>query len=84
VIAGGAVDSLSPAPAQKLIREGVDRGLRARDRIKPYKLASPYTMVLKVRAERPLYKGATRTSTGTSTFQHADLFEILSAFNTMK
>lgn len=84
VITGGAVDSLSPALAQRLIVEGVERGLRGRDRVKPYKLSAPYSMVLKVRTERPLYKGATRTAPGTSTFQSSDLFEILNAFNAMK
>jgi D-amino peptidase len=84
VITGGAVDSLSPALAQRLIVEGVERGLRARDRLKPYKLSAPYSMVLKVRAERPLYKGATRTAPGTSAFQSSDLFDILNAFNAMK
>jgi len=80
----GSVNSLSPAEAQRLIRLGVERALRNRSQARPYKLAPPYRMVLKVRNEKPLYAGASRTAPGESAFVHVDLFEILNAFNAMK
>jgi D-amino peptidase len=83
-IGGGAITSLSPAAAQQQIEIGVERGIRARDRLKPYKLTPPYAMLLKVRAERPLYRGASRVAAGESSLRHDDLFEILNAFNAMK
>ena len=84
VIGGGAVDSLSPAAAQRKITDGVERAVRGRATFKPYKLTPPYTMVLKVRVERPLYKGAERRAPGESVFRHTDLLEVLNAFNAMK
>ena len=83
-IGGGAITGLAPAEAQRQIKAGVERGIRARDRLKPYKLTPPYSMVLKVRAEKPLYRGAERPRPGESVFRHADLLEILNAFNAMK
>ena len=83
-IGGGAITSLSPAEAQRQIKAGVERGIRARDRFKPYKMTPPYSMVLKVRADKPLYKGAERPRPGESVFHHADLLEVLNAFNAMK
>jgi D-amino peptidase len=83
-IGGGAIASLSPVEAQRQIKAGVERGIRARDRLKPYKMAPPYSMVLKVRTDKPLYKGAERPRPGESVFHHADLLEVLNAFNAMK
>jgi D-amino peptidase len=83
-IGGGAITSLSPVEAQRQIKAGVERGIRARDRLKPYKMTPPYSMVLKVRTDKPLYKGAERPRPGESVFHHADLLEILNAFNAMK
>ena len=50
VVGNGAIDSLSPATAQRQITDGVERAVRARGTFKPYKLTPPYTMVLKVHA----------------------------------
>jgi D-amino peptidase len=83
-IGGGAISSLSPAAAQKQIQDGVERGLQVRDRIKPYVMTPPYTMVLRVKADRPLHPGAERPRTGEAVFRHADLLEVLRAFNAMK
>lgn len=80
----GSVNGLSPAEAQRLIRLGVEKALRNPGQARPYKLTPPYRMVLKVRNEKPLYAGATRTAPGESAFTHSDLFEILNAFNAMK
>lgn len=83
-IGGGAISSLSPAVVRRQIQDGVERAVRARDRVKPYKMSPPYTMVLKVRADKPLYRGAERPRPGESVFRHADLLEVLNAFNAMK
>jgi D-amino peptidase len=81
---GGAITSLSPAEGQRQIKAGVERGIRARDRVKPYKMTPPYSMVLKVRTDKALYRGAERPRPGESVFRHADLLEVLNAFNAMK
>lgn len=83
-IAGGGVLSLSPAEAQMQIARGVERALRRVNDFKPYKMSPPYTMVLKVRQEKPLYGDAKRHGPGEAVFVHSDLFEILNAFNSMK
>jgi D-amino peptidase len=75
---------LSPRMAQDAIRAGVERAIRSRAQFKPYKLSAPYTMVLKVRNEKPLYGNAQRLRPGESVFTHSDLLEILNAFNAMK
>jgi D-amino peptidase len=83
-IGGGAITSLAPATAQQQIQEGVERGLRGRDRVRPYTLTPPYTMTLTVRKDKPLYGDAERPRPGESVFRHADLLEVLNAFNAMK
>jgi D-amino peptidase len=83
-VVGGGVNSLSPAEARRQIQAGVERALRRLGDFKPYKLNPPYTMVLKVRQEKPLYGNATRQAAGESRFVHNDLLEILNAFNAMK
>lgn len=83
-IGGGAISSLPQAVARRQIMEGVERAVRGRNRAKPYKMTPPYTMVLKVRTEKPPYRGAERPRPGESVFRHADLLEILNAFNAMK
>jgi D-amino peptidase len=81
---GDASLGMSPRQAQEEIRKGVEQAVRARARVKPYALKGPYTMVLKVKQERPLYRGAERVREGEFTFSSPDLLEILSAFNAMK
>lgn len=81
---GEASLGLSPKAAQDAIRRGVELAVRNRARFKPYKLTPPYAMVLRVRTEKPPYAGARRVSAGESTFTHADLLEVLKAFNAMK
>lgn len=75
---------LSPKRAQTAIRTGVAAAVRHRSRAKPYLMPGPYTMVLQVRTERPLYAGAVRTAPKTFTFSGADLLDVLNAFNAMK
>jgi D-amino peptidase len=79
-----AVLSLSPAAAQEAIRRGVEQAVRNRATFKPFTLPSPYTMILKVKQERPLYKGAERVREGEFRFSNPDFLEILNAFNAMK
>jgi D-aminopeptidase len=80
---GGAL-GMSPERAHAAIRQGVERAVRNRASFKPYKLAGPYAMVLKVKEDRALYNGATRTTPLTTTFSNPSLLDILSAFNAMK
>ena len=79
-----ASNGLSPKAAQDEIRRVVEQAVRNRTRARPYKLNSPYTMVLKVKTERPLYPGATRVGPGAFTYTSPDLLAVLSAFNAMK
>jgi D-amino peptidase len=81
---GDAVISMSPKQAQQEIGKGVEAAVRGRARFKPFAFPGPYTMVLKVKQERPLYKGAERVGAGEFRFASADFMEILNAFNAMK
>ena len=83
-IGGDASRGLSPRDAKDQIQAGVERGVRKRAQLKPFTLAAPYTMVLKVKQERPLYKGAERTGAGEFKFTSPDLLDVLNAFNAMK
>jgi D-amino peptidase len=83
-IGGEASLGLSPQQARQAIGRGVKRGLDRRAELKPYVLAAPYTMTLKVRQERPLYKGAERVGAGESRFTSTNLLDVLHAFNAMK
>ena len=81
---GDASNGLSPKKAQDAIRAGVEAAVRGRAKAKPYKPSGPYTMVLKVKTERPLFPGSTRTGPGEVTFSSPDLLKVLEAFNAMK
>ncbi|MEX0891944.1 MAG: M55 family metallopeptidase [Gemmatimonadota bacterium] len=75
---------MSPAAARAAIRAGVEAAIRERADARPYALTAPYTMVLKVHEERPLFPGARRTGDGEVTFTSSSLLEVLDAFNAMK
>ena len=79
-----AVLSLSPKQAQDRIRAGVEQAIRKRATFKPFAFPGPYTMLLKVKQERPLYKNAERVREGELRFSTPDFLEILNAFNAMK
>jgi D-amino peptidase len=81
---GDASLGMSPAQAQGEIQKGVEQAVRSRASAKPYKVPGPYTMVLKVKKDRALYPGARQLKEGETTFTHADLLEVLNAFNAMK
>jgi D-amino peptidase len=75
---------LSPQRARDEIRAGVELAVRNRARARPYRLAAPYTMTLKVKQERPLHPGAVKVRDGEFTFSSPDLLAVLAAFNAMK
>jgi len=79
-----ASNGMSPKQAQDEIRKGVEQAVRNRASAKLYKMAGPYSMVLKVKQERPLFPGAVRVREAEFTFSSPDLLEILNAFNAMK
>lgn len=79
-----ASNGMSPKQAQDEIRKGVELAVRNRSSAKLYKMAGPYSMVLKVKQERPLFPGAVRVKEAEFTFSSPDLLEILNAFNAMK
>jgi D-amino peptidase len=81
---GDASNGMSPKEAQEEIRKNVELAVRNRSKFRAYKVQGPYTMVLKVKQERPLYPGAQRVREGEFTFSSPDLFEVLKAFNAMK
>ena len=81
---GDASNGMSPKAAQDAIRMSVELAVKNRARAKVWKMPGPYTMVLKVKQERPLYPGAPRVRDGEVTFSSPDLLAILSAFNAMK
>ena len=83
-IGGEASLGLSPKRAQDEIRAGVEQAIRNRGRARVYKLAPPYTMMLKVKQERPVFPGAQRVGDGEFTFTSPDLLAVLAAFNAMK
>jgi D-amino peptidase len=83
-IGGDAILGMSPKRAQDEIRRGVEQAIRTRSRARAYKLAAPYTMVLKVKQERPLHPGAQKVRDGEFTFSSSDLLAVLAAFNAMK
>lgn len=81
---GQAINSLSPAVAQDSIRVGVERAVRARASYKPFTLAGPYSMVLKVRTDGKKFDGAVSSAAGEYTFTSPDLLRVLAAFNALK
>lgn len=81
---GSAELGLHPEVAQTQIKEKTIQALSALSRFYPYRLQPPYTMVLKVKKEKPLYPGAKKTAENEFTFTSSDLLKVLDAFNKMK
>lgn len=75
----GGIITLHPQAARKLIRDAVERGVRNRARIKPYKLAAPYAITMKVDEPRKLMTGATLNSQGEIEYTNPDLLKALNA-----
>jgi D-amino peptidase len=85
---GFAALNLHPEAARTKIREGVKRSLQNIAKYKPYKLKSPYTLVLTLMHEtlvheKSIYPGATRTGDWELTYKSEDLIEIIKAFHWM-
>jgi D-amino peptidase len=81
---GDAIDGMSPKAAQDAIRAGVERAVRARASYRPYRLAPPYAMTLKVRRDGKTFEGATSAGAGEYRFTSPDLLQVLNAFNALK
>jgi len=85
---GNAALNLHPEVAQKKIREGVESALRQIENYDPYKLKSPYTLVMSLNSEentnaKASYPGAERTGAWELTFRHEDIMEIIKAMRLM-
>jgi D-amino peptidase len=85
---GGASLSLHPEVSREKIKAGVESALRNRGEYKPYKLASPYKLVLTLKDEKMVYNGqfypgAKRTGDWQLTFENDDLMEVIKAFEGM-
>jgi len=81
---GSAELGLHPEVARTKIKEKTIQALGDLSRFQPFKLQPPYTMVLKVKKEKPLYPGAKKTAENEFTFISSDLLKVLDAFNKMK
>jgi len=81
---GSAQLGLHPEAARAKIKEKTIEALSHLKGFNPYKLQPPYTMVLKVKKEKPLYPGAEKTAENEFTFTNPDLLKVLDAFNKMK
>jgi D-amino peptidase len=85
---GAAALNLHPEVAQEKIRAGVEKALGNSSQYKPYKLNAPYTMVLKLKNEESVYKGALyprakRTGDWEITYISNDLMEVIQALETI-
>lgn len=86
---GGASLGLHPDVARDKIRRGVEHALRNLDSYQPYKLQSPYTLVLTLKTEQAIwngsrYPGAERTGDWELTFTSEDLMEVMKAYQWMR
>ena len=86
---GAASLGLHPETAAKAIRTGVAEAVGNRSGYRPFTMAKPYTLVLKLKSEASIYNGsffpgAQRTGDWELTFTHDDIFQVMYAFNTMK
>lgn len=86
---GNASLNFHPEVTRKMIKEGVTKALLDVNRFKPYKLPSPYTMVLKLntsdlRGNKELYPGTEKTGDGEFVFKSDDIIEVIKAFAQMR
>lgn len=86
---GEAALCLHPEVAKEKIRSGVEKALRDLGKYKPYTLASPFTLVLKLKDEAQVYRssfypGAKRTGVWELTFQSDRIMEVINAFEWMR
>ena len=87
---GAAALNLHPEVAREQIRAGVERALRRLDDYEPYKLKAPYTLVLTLKTEQDIYRGAAlypgaqRTGDWELTYVADDVMEIIRAYVGMR
>ena len=87
---GAAALNLHPEEARDRIRAGVERALRNLDEFEPYKLDAPYTLVLTLKTEQNIYRGAAlypgaeRTGDWELTYRSDDVMEIIRAYVGMR
>jgi D-amino peptidase len=87
---GAAALNLHPEVAREQISAGVERALRNLDDYEPYKLESPYTLVLTLKTEQNIYRGAAlypgaqRTGDWELTYVADDVMEIMRAYVGMR
>jgi len=87
---GAAALNLHPEVAREQIRAGVERALRNLDDYEPYKLDAPYTLVLTLKTEQNIYRGAAlypgaeRTGDWELTYVADDVMEIMRAYVGMR
>jgi D-amino peptidase len=75
----GGVITLHPDVTSGMIRDAVERGVRNRANIRPYKIKGPYTATLKMEKQGPLMPGATLNARGEAEFKSPDLLKALNA-----
>ncbi len=86
---GAAALNLHPEVAREKIRSGVIEALENLNRVKPYQLRSPYTMVLTLKEETTVYPGqyypgAERTGDWELTYRSNDIMEVILAFSKLR
>jgi D-amino peptidase len=86
---GAAALTLHPEVSHERIRLGVQRALRDLDRFEPFKLDTPYTLVLRLKTEESVYRGsffpgAERTGDWELTYSSDDFLEVMYAFGAMR
>lgn len=86
---GSAAISLQPAVARDRIKAGVESALHNLKAFKPYRLAAPYTLVLRLHKEPmvwqgALYPGVRRTGNWELTYVAKDVPDLLLAYQRMR
>ena len=86
---GSAAVSLHPDITHPLIRAGVEKAVRNLRSAKPYMIAPPYTLVMKLKDESQInrgsfYPGAKRTGEWELTYETKSILELMTAFSMMR
>ncbi len=82
---GAAAVCLHPKKAQENIRTGAEKAIKQLSTFKPFKLESPYKMVLQLKSETQVftnafYPGTERTGDWELTYVNNDIMEVVKAF----
>ncbi len=86
---GAAALNLHPEVARERIREGVERALRDLDRFRPYRMTTPYTLVVRLKDEELVHRGShwpgvERTGDWELTYRHDDIMETMKVWSFMR